>query len=436
MSPNLWQRMSKEVASRSPLLTFLQDNTLLKPEDRTLFQRLVSYKLLEANLSTSLTAQIGWTPEKTRVAIGPTIVCVACEYPRSVTIMGPNNKCGLCIFNELNPPEKLRGHADIDKNVSKDDNEATLATWVECNLWSCRAQYIVYESDGLNVKPKCHYCRTGPIIKAPVLECRECLNRIIYPEEYRTGDMTDFKCYACTAGRKTTVDRETTAQELSSENTIAWLLRNDGKISQPLSKRSLFKVISEAGTDGFCDKVEIFPESANRELVLHGKPVRNVPAVIKDLESWILRRKTEQGTCSLNFCTRKKQDLPLVCGRSGCSQRACAGCLEKWYGLNSAGRIINTGALNCPFCQRTPTTKTLAKHGTGIHTVANLKQAVSEKGEWIYAWCRRCDHAKQYMERVCAAGAPAEINNWECEECEAIGRKPLMFKNCPGCGGK
>lgn len=426
----------KKLLRIDPLLTFPKENTLLKPEDRALFQRLVSYKMLEANLDTTLTAQIGWTPEKTRVAIGPTIVCVACEYPRSVTVMGPDNKCGLCIFNELNPPKKQKEHADIDKNVSRDDNETTLAAWVECNLWSCRAQYVVYEVDGLNVKPKCHYCRTGTNIKAPVLECSECLNRIIYPEEYRIGDMKGFKCYACIASRKTTVDKETTAQELSSENTKAWLLRNDGKISQPLNKRSLFKVISEAGTDGFCDKVEIFPDSANRELVLKGKPIRNVPALIKDLESWISRRKTEQGTCSLNFCSRKKQDLPLVCGRSGCSQRACAGCLEKWYGLNAAGRIINTGALTCPFCQRAPNTKTLARHGSGIHTVANLKQAVADKGKWIYAWCRECDHAKQYMERVCAAGAPAELNNWECEQCQASNSKLLKLKKCPGCGSK
>jgi len=68
----------------------------------------------------------------------------------------------------------------------------------------------------------------------------------------------------------------------------------------------------------------------------------------------------------------------------------------------------------------------------GIHAVAKLADAVSEKGEWVYAWCAGCGTAKRYVERVCAGGAPADVSNWKCEECNV--EAPLKTKECPGCG--
>lgn len=411
-------------------LTSPKAKTLLKPEDRALFDRLVSYKMLELNLTTSLMPQIAWTPKKTKVAMGPTIICRSCEYPRSVTIMGADGKCGHCLCEFATPEERQNA---VTAHVTKKDNENTLGTWVECNLRICRAQYVVYRVEALNVKPKCHYCRHD--MKAPVVECCECLNRVIYPEEYRSGDMKDFKCYACTSGRKTTVAEETTARSLEVENSTDWLLRNDGKIAEPFKGRSLFHTISTAGTEDFCKKVELFPGLADRELRLQGKMVRNVPALTEELKSWVSRRRTESGTCSLCFSSMRKSELLLACGRSGCPQRICKGCLEGWYGLNAPGRIINTAALSCPFCRRNPTAKTLAKYGMGIHAVGNLSSAVAEKGEWIHAWCTGCGYAKQYMERVCAAGAPEELKDWTCEACQVseVAENKRM-KKCPGCG--
>jgi hypothetical protein len=400
-----------------------QAKALLRSQDRALFDRLVSYKLLELNLETALTARIGWTPEKTSVAIGPTVICKSCKYPRSVTIMGTQGKCGLCL-------------ADVEGVDHKEDTEETPATWVECNLKTCRAQYVVYHPAALNVKPKCHYCRdvSKTAQAAPVLECSECLNRVIWPLSYRPqGIENDFKCYACTSGRKTIVDIGASANKLADENTTAWLLRNEGKkIAEPFNKRSLFHTISQAGSENFCAKVEIFPASGQK-LTLNGKLVRNAPELVGELKSWISRRRAESGTCSLCFSIMRKSDILLACGRSGCHQRICKGCLQGWYGLNRPGRIINTAALSCPFCRRDPTAKTLAKYGMGIHAVANLKTAVRDRGQWISAWCRQCGHAKRYIERVCAAGAPVELKDWVCDECQDF-KGDQKIKKCPGCG--
>jgi hypothetical protein len=412
-----------------------QDKTtsLLKTEDRALFERLVAYKMLEFNLNTTLTARIGWTPTKTTAPLGPVVVCKYCEFPRSVTIMGANRKCGLCLWKYDSPQDRKKY---VNAQVTKEDNETTSAIWVECCIRTCRAQYVVYFPEKLGVRPKCHYCRHSG--EAPTVECTECLNRVIYPLAYRPKNMEDFKCYACTSGKKTIVDVETTAKKLFEDNGTEWLLRDDkNALEKPFDQRSLFHTISTVGADNFCASVSLFPATAEKDLRLHGKVIRNSPDVIKDLQSWISRRRTESGTCSLCFSDFRKSDLNLACGRSGCEQRICRDCLQGWYGLNDAGRIINTSALFCPFCRRASAPRTLAKYGMGIHAVGNLKTAVNEKGQWIYAWCLRCGYAKRYLERVCARGAPPEVGHFTCEDCKSCeGSKSntLKVKMCPGCG--
>jgi hypothetical protein len=44
-----------------------EDRSLLKADDRALFERLVSDKMLELTLDTLLSARIGWAPERTKV---------------------------------------------------------------------------------------------------------------------------------------------------------------------------------------------------------------------------------------------------------------------------------------------------------------------------------------------------------------------------------
>ncbi|RDL35864.1 uncharacterized protein BP5553_06476 [Venustampulla echinocandica] len=400
---------------------------LLRETDKKLFDRLVSYKMLELNLQTSLVAKVGWRPEKTPIPIGPVVVCKSCQYPRSVTIMGPKGKCGNCIATDFPTPEERQ--AWIEHRVTKDDNEATEAIWVECRVRTCRAQYVVYHPEALNVTPKCHYCRqqsttAGAKTKhdsTPYLECDQCLNRVIFPKEYRSHSSSRFKCVACSNDRSSVIDVETNANELSKENGTNWLLENKkDKMNEPLGGRSLFRQLTEAGIEDFCERVILFPSPDKQNVVLDGKTIQNYPDLVKQLESWVSRRRTESGTCSLCFSDLRKADLNSACGRRGCDQKVCRACLCAWYGLNGAGRIINIAALSCPFCRRAPTAKTLHGYGMGIHAVGDLGQAVRNAGQWVYAWCMDCARAKQYLERVCAAGAPTELSNFVCDPCGQI----------------
>ena len=414
---------------------------LLKNSDRELFDRLVSYMLLERNLATALTARVSWKPEKATLPIGHLVTCNSCLYPRSVTMMSKGGKCGICTTPD---PENIEERqAWIDARVSKEDNTGTDATWVECGIRTCRAQYVVYHPEPLNVRPKCYYCRAQSDIAeklrsddpAPWLECKQCLSRVIFPEEYRAAIDEPFKCAACSNGRTSIVSVETTAKALSAENGTAWLLENkDQKLKEPLGGRSLFHQISQAGVEDFCSRVTVFPNFSSQTLTLAGKPLHNTADVIKQLQTWVASRRTESGTCSLCFSLKRKVDLHPACGRRGCKQRICGDCLSGWYGLNAAGRIINVAALSCPFCRRTPTAKTLHGHGMGIHAVGDLRAAVENAGQWVYAWCTGCAKAKQYLERVCARGAPPEVENWVCEQCMGESRKRGSFRECPTCG--
>jgi len=237
---------------------------------------------------------------------------------------------------------------------------------------------VVYNPSQLNIKPKCYYCRQQSELDAPTLECTNCLNRIIWPTALRPdGIETSFNCYACNSGRSTIIKEGITANTLRTENGIAWLLRNNNQaIKEPFSGRSLYHTISTTGTEDFLANGSLFPNAEEVSFHFNGKLIRNTPALIASLQSWISRRRTETATCSLCFSSFRKADVRPACGRSGCVERICADCLRSWYGLNGPGRIVNTAALSCPFCRRAQTAKTLARYRMGIHTVGGLRCAL------------------------------------------------------------
>ncbi|CAK7229125.1 hypothetical protein SCUCBS95973_007114 [Sporothrix curviconia] len=471
---NLLLSADKDYTARAPETAETADgaasagNSVLSAGDRALFKALVDYKLAEVNLTTTLTARVGWLPDKAHVAMGPTVVCHACHFPRSVTIMSGQGVCGLCDKTTCDCATPQIHAEMVAAHVSADDTASTPLAWVECGVRSCRAQYVVYNEEKLRVRAKCHYCRTRgvkaddatAVTTAPYVECTACLSRVIWPMEYRPAgfDARTYTCPACAAGVATVVDMPTTAAQLVDENGRGWLLRNDGnKIAEPFSNRSLFYTISTAGVDGFAAAVEVLPAAgggACHGLTLKDKKVRNADAVVAELRRWIASRRAEGENCSLCFSSMGKRRLRAACGRRGCAQRICGDCHAAWYGLNARGKILNVAALSCPFCRRQPAPRVIAGN-TGLATLGNLRAAVDNAGTWIYAWCSACGMAKEFAERVCARGAPPEVVDWQCTDCEDAAEaaaaaaaaannnndagehravSALRYRPCPGCG--
>jgi hypothetical protein len=402
------------------------DNGLLLLPDRQLFSTLVTYQHTGANLLTTLTAEIGWTPDKTQMPVGPVVVCRGCHFPRSVTIMGVNSggKCGLCIVGGWSDRDhRMRS---INSHVAREDTETSNTTWVECSIRTCRAQYVCYNPSDLNVRPKCHYCRIQTSLSAeehnkdpaPTLQCSRCLNKVIWPHEYRAMVAQPFECVACQHGCKSIAQIETNAQQICKENGQSWLLRNQNDVLKSPFKRSIFHTISTVGSEAFRANIQALPTAdPGLVLTLQGKRLHNQTDLLAELKSWVQRRTAERSLCSLCFDSFPKSRLLPACRRRGCHQQICETCLDGWYGTNRAGSIINIATLFCPFCRRPPAARTLAAYGKGVHAVGDLIKAVNDRGQWIYTWCFDCGKAKQYMERQCTRGAPDPLYEWKCQEC-------------------
>ncbi|KAI9372847.1 hypothetical protein BJX61DRAFT_505484 [Aspergillus egyptiacus] len=399
--------------------------SLLLEKDTRLFERLVAFKSLEHNLDTPLTVQLPWTPNKATYRIGPLVTCKVCNYPRSVTVMGQRGKCGICLAADPANPEKYATRVKL--RVSRDTTAESHAVWVECKIPCCRAQYVVYSVETLNVQAKCHYCRqqsitggSGQITVAPVVEYTKCRSRIIFPDEYRPADfdVSLFTCPACESGRETTIQLETTARVLAVENTMAWLAKdNDRASASPFTNRSAFHTISTMGPSEFMRRITLFPQF-DEPLTVRGKPILNTEAIKSILKEYLAGRKSAKAQCSLCFLSFWPSALTAACGRRGCLQRICTGCSAAWYGSNAPGTVINAAALTCPFCRRLPAPQKLASYGNGVHAVRDLNRVVSDRGAWIYAWCSECATAREYVERDCARGTPPALRDWTCENCE------------------
>ncbi|KAL2837149.1 hypothetical protein BJX68DRAFT_273198 [Aspergillus pseudodeflectus] len=423
--------------------------SLLKDSDARLFEQLVAFKTLEHNLDTPINARVPWTPDKAISSIGPLAKCEQCQYHRSVTMMGENGKCGICLKPELTAEQYGRL---VKLRVSQEIDSRSVAAWVECNVPSCRAQYVVYDVDGLRVRPKCYYCRhqglgadTAKGTHAPIVECTKCANRMIWPDAYRpeSFNAAEFVCPPCESGRETTTDVETSARALAAENTLAWLVRDSEKPRvSPFTNRSVYHTVSTMGTEGFQRRITLFPK-IEKPLTQRGKPIRNTEGMVLTLKDLVAKRRSAKADCSLCFSSFWPSALNPACGRKGCLQRICTSCSNGWYGSNTAGCIINTAALACPFCRRLPAPQTLSKYGNGIHGVKDLNRAIENHGSWIYAWCSVCASAKEFVARDCARGQPPELRGWRCESCvEELERaasetgyeRDLKIKPCPKCG--
>ncbi|KAL2264544.1 hypothetical protein VTJ83DRAFT_7054 [Remersonia thermophila] len=463
-------------------------DAVLAPEDRRLFQTLVDYKLLELNLDTKLTAKIGWTPDKSPSPVGPLVRCQGCDLPRSVTMMGAGSLCGLCLAarNPSLGPEDRATYEDLRRGgAAPADDEATLATWVECSVRTCRAQYVVYHPSRLNVRPKCHRCRYGPAKgdedggdpSAYVATCAACANRVVYPAAYRPPgfDAARYACPACArtgpGGPRAAVDEvDTSARQLRDENGAAWLLKNQGgAIRPPLGGRSLFHVVSHSplapgALSELPGRVAVLPALADPAafpLALRGKPLLNAPALLAALSSRVAARRTDASPCPLCLATRPARLLLPACGgrakgnktkAAGCGQRACRACLERWYRApHRRGRVLFPAALACPFCRADLASSSAAARRLlprDVRRMPGLRDALAERGEWVYAWCAGpCGGARRFGPRVCVAAAEGaagqDVDGWVCDGCAAAEAAagaarsgeagPLVVKMCPAC---
>ena len=181
------------------------------------------------------------------------------------------------------------------------------------------------------------------------------------PKAYAPADPTTFVCPACTTGTHVVFeDTNVTTRALVKENSAAWLGITDTKFADSAFRGySAFKLYTAHGGAEFFLSVTASAPGATTTptLLLRDKPIQNVSAMLGTLNERIGRGDIARATCALCFDDFAPDKVGPACGRSGCGQRACKGCLDEWYGGNKVGTLLNTRQLACPFCSRVPVAK-------------------------------------------------------------------------------
>ncbi|KAJ7765271.1 hypothetical protein B0H16DRAFT_415398 [Mycena metata] len=396
---------------------------VLTSTEKGVYEAMRRYRLIELNLDAPVEVHVPWTPQKTRGPGDVKVQCKRCLIHRSVTIMSHkyNNVCGMCVSSRLSP-------AMVSKNfpgVTEQDS-----CWVECSTQDCRAQYVVENVAGLQIRPRCHYCRNN--IPCPWIECSICTNRVIVPPACRLGS-EKYTCPACNNhawATKSIASVETTVRVLNKENGAEWLGFTDN--ATIFDGKSAFKLMQAFGNTIFGHR----PSNPSPLLFLGRKALRDTEQILGQVESRVGNGEVVLKSCSLCFEEMVATRLGAACGRTGCAQLCDDKCLHEWYGQNRPGKLLNMMQFTCPFCRRKPTVKTLARYNRPAAVLGGVQEAMGDR-RFLYAWCMDCGAAKQAYERTaCTEEAVPPLSDFRCEDCRRPRPIPPRVVTCPNsdCG--
>ncbi|KAJ7032441.1 hypothetical protein C8F04DRAFT_659795 [Mycena alexandri] len=397
---------------------------MLTSREKRVYEAMRRYKLIELNLDAPVEVHVPWTPQKTRGPGDVKIQCKRCFIHRSVTIMSHEHQdlCGICASLQLPPVIVLQNFPGVAEQDS---------CWVECSTQDCRAQYVVENVAGLQIRPRCHYCRKK--VPCPWIECSICTNRVIVPSAYRLVS-EKYTCPACNNhawASKCIATVETTVRILNKENGLAWLGFSDNATAI-FDGKSAFKLMQASGMTIFGHR----PLNLSPNLSLGQKALRYTEQILGQVESRVGNGEVVLGSCSLCFEEKVSTKLGNACGRTGCAQLCDDECLREWYGQNRPGKLLNMMQFTCPFCRRKPTIKTLARYNRPAAVLGGVQEAMGDR-RFLYAWCMGCGSAKQAYERTaCTEEAVPPISNFRCQDCRLPRRIPGRVVICPSsdCG--
>ncbi len=334
------------------------------------------------------------------------VICQGCTQARSFTLMTNSNLCALCVSGTPDVPEPVE-----DKSYF-------------CECGTCLAHYAVVRPELLNVRPKCHHCREQESITrservaTPSVTCSSCQNKYLW----QTADKSDdFICPPCEVEGAHCETFSVTCSALLQENATGNMSTDD--LRHIFGGSGIFKMKDNVTVD-----VTSLPQSL---LTYKRKPIVNPVDVKQSLTTLIKGGNIETATCDLCFSDVLPKHLRMVCGRKGCSSKACDDCLSAWYGATAPGLVALVPNLLCPFCKKSPAPKVISKHNKQLSLLRDLN--ISELDpSWYHGWCEGCYTIKPAVEKVCSEDVP-ELSRFKCEQCIAEKGK-IATKDCPQCG--
>ncbi len=375
----------------------------LTDEERELYDRLYIIARMRRARQKEYNVEIGYTPSKNIIPDYKT-KCKSCNTMRSNTLMLANGTCGLCLsYND-----------DVPKEIADDKHSAM----VQCRTKGCNTIYAVVWLDGLNVEPKCHYCRflaTAP----PTIECEQCHNKFLSPG----GSVGFTKCALC-------ITPNSNSWKQTESVTLENLVKQNPDMCMPLfgftaeqmeiiyhpSSGSLFKLFTKY------PQLFIKNESSNKpeyevNMVHKYKFILNAVDLYTKINNDVL---TGELTAECVMCF---EDLPVNSVRSACGKcnnRVCANCLSTWYKQAEPGKIVLLTHIECPFCKRRPLCKTLKRYNRRLCALANATDTVNLDPSMYHAWCISCYKVKPMMAIECGGTGLPTVNNFRCDSCMLI----------------
>jgi len=430
---------------------------LLSVRETAFYHRLYRVYRVRSARPKEFELAIGFAPKLTESRPDFKRKCVDCKHWRSFTIMTEGDRCGKCVAQWID----ANGDAMPVIPDQDLDDESKRSHLVSCS--SCKAIYAVSDTKRLNVRPKCHFCRSlGQCPAAKTIECRRCLNRWVLsnPKFFASGQGgAGWLCPCCTerGGDEPELHRvPVTFEALCSQfpAILSGLFEIECgalAVSDLFSSMSLYKLYMKHTEALFAeneerkepeeeDKVQRVVDALSRHCPAKhdGRCIHGIEGVVQLVAEQILKGELAD-ICCLCFETKALLVLESPCGR--CRNRMCSECLTAWYQQLQPGHIVLPSHLLCPFCKQRPRPKTLKKYNRESMAIVRSKVALSTR--WYHGWCRDCYRVQQAVPRECLRETVPNLTRFRCEECreraaerECGGDADFVrkhSKDCPGC---
>jgi hypothetical protein len=243
------------------------------------------------------------------------------------------------------------------------------------------------------------------VVKA---ECERCQLQFNDPTgKYPSGRFTCWRC------------RETAPEVTGTEVTIGVLMEDEAFRQCLLAELGVpnvdySRVFARVSNKLFYQPVPVAP--SHSLIRVKGLLPLDGAELVRRAAALVCEGKRETSECLLCFRDVVREDVVPACGRPDCQGVACRGCLRRWYGSIRPGEVVCLSTLQCPFCRRLPTLKTMDTFNRRALAIAG--QVEQFDPAYHYAWCSgQCYKIVPAVEKECRSEPPNYRGAYLCENC-------------------
>ncbi len=416
------------------LITKQDSPEFLTKKETIFYNNLTNLINVTRNLNKYLTVQIPYlTKNKQRQQYDHTVECKGCNKIRSFTVMHTEEQCGPCflVSDWSNTPivEKMKSfnasyYGTINNLIKLPTQLSDKTNLFTCE--SCKCYYSVINPTQLNVKPKCHFCRSGQIKKSS--KCVVCSNNFID----EAGILAKFNgiCGQCTHTNESFEDIKISIRDLfmKSPGLLEFFGISKSSVGYLKSNKTIYKACTSTPPDVYFIPSVDEPD----DQYFWGNAYYNQQFILQTLKDEINEGSTRT-ECLLCYNTFPLKELGQACGN--CTHQLCKSCAKGWYSQNSPGNVVLETYGRCPFCKQLPKFEVIKNYNRILCQFNNRKHHFDNS---VYeAWCLTCGIISEFAGKECANDIPVLNGQFKCSACKIKENKmdsSEFHKECPGCG--